>query len=94
MTPTSQQPGSGFIGRSVELGFALRQLAGLERRGGVLQRVGEPGIGKTRLLQELLADARDRGYATALGRAAEFERALPYAPVRDALASVEARKFF
>jgi DNA-binding NarL/FixJ family response regulator/tetratricopeptide (TPR) repeat protein len=46
---------------------------------------GEPGIGKTRLLAELIARAGERGCLALHGSAAEFERALPFGLVVDAL---------
>jgi predicted ATPase len=46
---------------------------------------GEPGAGKTRLLQELVADAESRGMLPLAGRAAEFEQEMPFGAVVDAL---------
>jgi predicted ATPase len=43
-----------------------------------VELAGEPGIGKTRLLAELAADAQRRGYPVLSGRATEFERDAPY----------------
>src|SRR5256885_7437456 len=51
----------------------------------VVQLVGEPGIGKTRLVQELLERARERGQIALSGRASEFERDVPFAAWIDAL---------
>ena len=45
---------------------------------------GEPGIGKTRLLDEALADARDRGMQVAAGRAGELEQTRPFGLVAGA----------
>jgi predicted ATPase len=39
---------------------------------------GEAGIGKTRLLDEVLADARGRGMQVAAGQAEELERTRPF----------------
>jgi DNA-binding CsgD family transcriptional regulator len=83
-----------LVGRSAELA-ALDQ--GLDRLAAgkpwFLQIVGEPGIGKSRLLLELARRARQRGYLVLAGRAAEFEQDLPFAVIRDAcdeyLGSVE-----
>ncbi|GLW06591.1 hypothetical protein Misp01_17210 [Microtetraspora sp. NBRC 13810] len=47
--------------------------------------VGDPGVGKTRLLGELCATATGRGLTTLTGRAAEFEQQLPLSPFIDAL---------
>ena len=46
---------------------------------------GEPGIGKTRLLAELLARAEERDCLALYGGAAEFERELPFGLVVDAI---------
>lgn len=47
--------------------------------------VGEPGIGKSRLLAEAAELARERGMLVFAGRAAEFEQELPFGAVTDAL---------
>src|SRR5215216_38756 len=46
---------------------------------------GEPGIGKTRLVEELIAICRRESALTAVARAYEAEGALPYGPVIDVL---------
>lgn len=74
-----------LIGRAAELA-ALRAVLG--RRGGapaVVALVGDPGIGKTRLLAELLAEARRDGRLMLAGRAAEFEREVPFGVLRNAM---------
>jgi DNA-binding CsgD family transcriptional regulator len=48
---------------------------------------GEPGMGKTRLLRELASRATDDGCLVLHGRAAEFERELPFGLFVDALDS-------
>src|SRR5215467_9914589 len=74
-----------LVGRSGELAELDR---GLERlfagKPWFVQIVGEPGIGKSRLLLELAWRARARGYLVLAGRAAEFEQDLPFAVLRDA----------
>jgi DNA-binding SARP family transcriptional activator len=47
--------------------------------------LGEPGIGKTRLLAALAAEARERGATVLEGRAFEAESGRPYGPWIDAL---------
>ena len=59
--------------------------------------VGEPGIGKTSLLDELAARAEQRGCLALRGSAAEFEQELPFGLIVDALdeylGSLEPRAF-
>src|ERR1700755_105151 len=58
---------------------------------------GEPGIGKTCLLLELIREAERRGCLALRGSAAEFERELPFGLVVDAfdeyLESLDPREF-
>ena len=61
-------------------------LAELGRDGFRLcEVVGQPGLGKTRLLGELRALARRSGYVALGGRATEFEQEMPLGPMVDAL---------
>jgi DNA-binding SARP family transcriptional activator/tetratricopeptide (TPR) repeat protein len=55
--------------------------------GGVLLITGEPGIGKSRLLEELGRMVRAAGGAVLTGRAFEAEMVRPYGPWIDALRS-------
>ncbi|HEY8582766.1 MAG TPA: AAA family ATPase [Capillimicrobium sp.] len=50
-----------------------------------LEISGEAGIGKSRLLSELIDRAQTAGFAVLHGRAAEYEQDLPYGPWVDAL---------
>ena len=80
------QRSSGFVGRIVELGCVSDVLDAVAARcARALAVVGEPGIGKTRLLRELAGLAERRGYLVVSGRAAEFERDLPFGVFVDAL---------
>ena len=49
-----------------------------EARPAAIELVGEPGIGKTRLLSELAARAELRGHLVLSGSASELERELPF----------------
>ena len=77
---------SAFVGREQELRTLQAALRGAakDERGGVLV-CGEPGIGKTRLLSELAAHARDDGWTVLSGAADELAGSLPYGLFVDAL---------
>ncbi|HJY25114.1 MAG TPA: ATP-binding protein, partial [Actinomycetes bacterium] len=75
-----------IVGRERELAVLEAALDGLgEGAPAYLTLEGEPGIGKTRLLDELRARADDRGHVVLSGAAAEFERELPFSVWVDAL---------
>jgi DNA-binding SARP family transcriptional activator/tetratricopeptide (TPR) repeat protein len=78
-----------LVGRGSELADALAMLDGAAagRSGPVLLVLGEPGIGKSRLLAEVVAAARQRGGAGLYGRAFETEAVNPYGAWIDALRS-------
>jgi DNA-binding CsgD family transcriptional regulator len=63
-----------FVGREVELAALTADLdAAAAGRGGVVLLAGEPGIGKTRLAEELAAQASARGARVLWGRCWEGE---------------------
>jgi ATP/maltotriose-dependent transcriptional regulator MalT len=73
-------------GRPGELAALERALDAVGRRECRFFFVGgEPGIGKSRLLEELSGRAEARDYLVFAGRAAEFEREVPFAAWVDAL---------
>src|SRR5262245_9672525 len=75
-----------LVGRVSELGSVERLLAQVgEGQSAALELVGEPGIGKTRLLGELAARADAGGYLVLTGRAGELELDLPFWVFVDAL---------
>jgi DNA-binding CsgD family transcriptional regulator len=51
--------------------------------GSVILIAGEAGIGKSRLLRETSAEARDRGFVVLKGACFEADRTAPYAPLLD-----------
>src|SRR4029079_1360412 len=53
--------------------------------GGAVALVGEPGIGKSRLLAELRARSQARGHAVLSGVSSELERDVPLSVFVDAL---------
>lgn len=76
-----------LVGRTRELD---RLVAALRRSAAGMRVVavaGEPGIGKTRLLEELPALAPE--WSVRVGRSSELERDTPFAPVVDAFREVE-----
>jgi predicted ATPase len=75
-----------LVGRASELDSLDRLLAQVARgESAALELVGEPGIGKTRLLSELAARADARGHLVLSGRAGELELDLPFWVFVDAL---------
>ena len=60
-------------------------------RGGIVTVVGEPGIGKTRLLQEFAALARRRGALALFGRCLEGAWVPPYHPFVEAISGYAAQ---
>jgi DNA-binding SARP family transcriptional activator len=78
-----------LVGRDTEVGRLHEALAeAWAGHGCVVALLGEAGIGKTRLLAELAAEAERRKGSVLLGRAYESERFLPFGPwvgaIRDA----------
>ncbi|MGH3026545.1 MAG: AAA family ATPase, partial [Gaiellaceae bacterium] len=72
---------SPLVGRQAEmatLGAALE--AARQGKGSLVQIVGEPGIGKSRLLQELTSGADD--FVVTSTRCDEYESSTPYYPFR------------
>jgi len=77
-----------LIGRGPELaglGQHLRTARG--GRGRVVIITGEPGIGKSRLVEELATMATNGGARVLLGHAYESDQVLPFRPWMDALRS-------
>jgi DNA-binding CsgD family transcriptional regulator len=75
-----------LVGRQAE----FRRLRALLRDAAAGRPVvalvsGDAGVGKTRLVAELSAQARDDGFAVLTGRCAELADTVPYLPLADAL---------
>ncbi|MDL4822121.1 helix-turn-helix transcriptional regulator [Actinomadura opuntiae] len=77
--------GAPLVGRRDALGALNRALDATATGYGFLALVGEPGAGKTRLLNELADGASARKLPYLAGRAAEFEQEMPFGAVVDAL---------
>jgi DNA-binding SARP family transcriptional activator len=72
---------SVFVGRDTELAELIAGLdASVGGRGGLFLLAGEPGIGKSRLAEELLREARLRGASVLAGRCWEAGGAPAYWP--------------
>ncbi|WFE22206.1 AAA family ATPase [Solwaraspora sp. WMMD937] len=87
----SDRPGQSdcFAGRGEELTSLRNAVAALRsRRQVVVEITGEPGIGKTRLVDEALSPYRRRGLTWAAGSGAEAEQRVPFHVFRNALAGV------
>src|SRR5262249_33382443 len=76
-------PAAGWplVGRDAERAELRRRLdEALAGRGSLVLLGGEPGIGKTRLAEEILHEARGRGCVCRVGHCYEMEGAPPYVP--------------
>ncbi|MFO0711168.1 MAG: AAA family ATPase [Sandaracinus sp.] len=73
---------SRFVGRDAEL-EQLRQAADRARsgRGQVVAVVGEPGLGKSRLVWDLTHSLRAKGWTTLEASAVSYGKATPYLPI-------------
>jgi DNA-binding SARP family transcriptional activator/predicted ATPase len=79
-----------LVGRKAERDRLLSALAETvtRRRELVVLMTGDPGVGRTRLLRELISEVQKRGGTVMNGRAHEAERGRPYVPWMDALRRV------
>ena len=77
----------GYFGRAAEMS---RLLAGLEKaaagRGGVVLLAGEPGIGKSHALRQLIEQARGGSAIVLAGRCVEGAWVPPFRPFAEAIA--------
>ena len=78
---TSEVPEDVFVGRTPQLAaIELALSRSEEQSGGFVLVAGEPGIGKTRLVQEAVGAAAARGHVVAWGRCEEGDGAPPFWP--------------
>src|SRR5687767_1436148 len=88
-TGASPVPGRPLVGRHRELSRvqeAMREAAA--GQGQIVFVVGPMGIGKTRLVEEALAYARDQGFAVLIGRTPVAGSGLAYAPLLSAFGGI------
>jgi len=84
--PHARHSSGLFVGRERELAFLADRLkAAREAEAGVVLISGEPGIGKSRLLQEAAKQAEQEGWRVLLGHAYDSEGMPPYLPFIEAL---------
>jgi class 3 adenylate cyclase len=82
-----------LVGRQSEISLLEDALLGaLRGDGGVVIVGGEAGMGKTRLVNELVARARRRGCVVVSGACSEAELSLPYLPFLEAIGNHLARE--
>jgi DNA-binding SARP family transcriptional activator len=77
--------GYPLVGRSAEWAALLEVHAAARAGGQLVVLEGEAGIGKTRLAEDFLAQARGHGSATIASRCYEEQRDLAYAPFIEGL---------
>ena len=78
---TTQLPQQVFVGREHELATLRAKLAAaLDGHGGLVLVGGEPGVGKTTLVKQLIREAEQRGALAVFGRCYESEGTVPYSP--------------
>jgi class 3 adenylate cyclase/tetratricopeptide (TPR) repeat protein len=75
-----------FVGRDRELDHLYRALEQASRgHGQVVALVGEPGVGKSRLVEECLDSPETQGWMVVETHAISYSQAIPYFPVIDLL---------
>jgi hypothetical protein len=80
--------GSTIVGRHDEVAAIEQFLDTLGEESRVLLVKGEPGIGKTTMVQGAARSARERGYMVLAAAPAESEMPLDFAGLADLLATV------
>src|SRR6478609_9172071 len=87
--PRKSQQDIQLVGRDADLDFLRSELASARRGdGGLVFIHGEPGIGKTALVQAFASEAVQSGTALLWGRGYDGAWLPPYAPWLEALADL------
>ncbi len=76
-----------LIGRSRELAFLVERAQNVAKRGGIVLVRGDAGIGKSRIIRDFAAIAREHGAFVAIGSAHEYANH-PYDALADALSAL------
>jgi class 3 adenylate cyclase/tetratricopeptide (TPR) repeat protein len=83
---------TGYVGREAERAELRRLLDGAVGGTGALVMIGgEPGVGKTRLAEELMAEATRRNLQVFAGHSYEMEGATPYVALVEIMEAALAR---
>ena len=79
-----------LVGRKPELSLLSESMSATLSVGGVrvVLVVGEPGLGKTRLIEEAASIARERGFRIVRARTHEVDRTRPYGAWREAIGAL------
>jgi class 3 adenylate cyclase/tetratricopeptide (TPR) repeat protein len=78
---TGRVPEQVFVGREDEMARLRQRLdAAMEGRGSLVLLGGEPGVGKTTIVRQLIREAERRGALALFGRCYESEGTVPYSP--------------
>ncbi|MEP7215683.1 MAG: BREX system ATP-binding domain-containing protein, partial [Anaerolineaceae bacterium] len=78
-----------FVGREDERATLSRLLEQVQSgQGAFVMLGGEPGVGKTRLAEEVAEEARSRGFFTVVGHCYEMEGSRPYLPFVEVIEQV------
>jgi hypothetical protein len=83
--PPQGGPGQGLVGRDEELGALWGFLRRVDIGGGALLVSGEPGVGKSALLEAAAAHAYDLGLNVVRAAGAEFEVEVSFASLNQLL---------
>ena len=80
----AEHDASPLVGREQEMAVLREALeSAIGRRGRVVELVGEPGMGKSRLIEELVSDVD--GVTVLIARGEMYEASSPYQPFRGVL---------
>jgi class 3 adenylate cyclase/tetratricopeptide (TPR) repeat protein len=75
-----------FVGRETECALLHQALTQAQNgRGQVVAVMGEPGVGKSRLIHEFTHAAETQGWLILESHALSYGQAVPYLPIRDLL---------